>query len=128
MKTKILFTFLLLASLAYNSSAITIVISGGNRHNKFSYVRLDERSVICRGSGNITCPVDFGVRDHIRTTHKVNAVVDFVYDQLEKGTTKGETEFEGSLPVSWNYNNEELKIDISDDGSTMLEPYEESEK
>jgi hypothetical protein len=129
MKTKILFAFLLLASMAYDASAVKVILSGGGRNNKYGYIKLDDVWVICKGRGNINCPVVFNVRDQMRVTHKVDAVVDYVYDQIEKGVRNGKTNFEGSLPVEWTMKDDEtLQIDISDDGSTVLEPYEESSK
>ena len=128
MKTKILFTFLLLATIAYNASAITITIQGGGHTSRFNYIRLDDKQLTCKGRGSLVCPIDFSVKDQNRVAHKVDGVVDFVNERIAAGEKSGKVDYEKGLPVSWKMMEDEtVQIDIADDGSTQFDSYEESD-
>lgn len=130
MKTKLLFTLILIAVMGTQASAITIIIKGGGRNQLFNYVEVTPAKVICKGAGYIVCPITYAaVQSYARTVwHPLQDVTDFVLKQVENGAAKGEVKYEDDLPVTWSMDdNEGLQIDIEEGAVKGLKEYEEKE-
>ncbi len=103
MKKRIFATLLLLASIAFESSAYTILISGGGKNQRFYRIYISDNTAQCTGNGNNKCFLLEGTVSAQKNTikHNVQNVVDFVFSQVKIGNVNGEETFENDLPVSW---------------------------
>jgi hypothetical protein len=114
MKTKIILTLLLITTLMWDASAMKIVMQGGGRHRLFDYIYIDDKTCVCRGNGNLPCPVNFDMQGSTMTTWVSGKdVTEYVLTQLEKGNYSGEKVFGEDLAVKWNsHDKETVEIDI----------------
>ncbi len=103
MKKRIFATLLLLASIAFESSAYTILISGGGKNQRFYRIFISDKTAQCTGNGNNKCFLLEGTISTPTKTikHNIQNVVDFVFSQVNNGNVNGEETFENDLPVSW---------------------------
>jgi len=118
MKTKIILTLFLLASVAYEASAFKIILSGGKK-NKYNYVSLGDQHCYCKGAGDITCPISFDKPQAkgTNTWFPMNEIVAYVMKQIKTGSATGETFYGKELPVKWQstgVDNVEIDIDTKE--------------
>lgn len=110
MKTKVILTLLFIMTLMMESQAFTVVIQGGSRNNKFNYVRASNQSLICRGSGFISCPLDLIAQiKNLRIANPAECI-DQVSKAWEEGKTTGEMKTVDGIPVSWKTDDKDLII------------------
>jgi hypothetical protein len=114
MKTKLFLFMLFILATVTESQAIKVIISGGTRDNKFNYVYVSNSTLICRGPGNTTCPVDlYCANKNVRIVRPSPAeVVDFVSGLWMEGKKSGSTILK-DVQVSWSTeNDDELSVNI----------------
>lgn len=103
MKKNLSLLLLLLVSVIHESSAWTILVTGGGRHQRFDRVYCTENHAECTGSGSLTCFPLKGMSTGLTRTikHPIENVVNYVFDEVEKGNVNGQTNYENDLPLSW---------------------------
>jgi len=128
MKTKLLSSLLLLTLISFSSFAWKkVIIRGGGKDQKFNYVEVTEKKILCEGVGHIVCPVTWYSVAVAKTTFPLDGVVSHVQGLVGKGEYKGEDVYEGELKIEWYKSDENLEITIYDDDSVEFKPYEEKE-
>ena len=119
MKTKIILTVLLIASIQFEASAFKIILSGGGKDNTYYSVELTSAHCFCRGVGNNICPIKFATVEGMTQTnwHPLKNVTEFVLSQIKKGITSGDMIFENDLPISWKVSSDKtIFIDVDESG------------
>ncbi len=105
MKKQILLVVGLLFSIVMQSSAFSILISGGGRNHRYDYTFFDDNKCVCKGRGWNECGFTFGshVADKVIPGNKI---VEAVLEMIDEGKTEGEFLFEEVLPVSYETDKE----------------------
>ena len=128
MKTKIILTVLLIASIQFEASAFKIILNGGGKDNKYYSVELTSAHCYCRGAGNNTCPVDFATVEGMTQTtwHPLKNVTEFVLSQIKAGILSGDMIFENDLPINWKvYPDKTIIIDVDERGYKKINQIDE---
>src|SRR5436190_375747 len=102
MKTKLFFFLLLLSSIAFESSAYTILIQGGGANHQYYRVYANPRRCECTGAGHNSCLISLSAGGSVKGIfHPINDIIQYVRAQVDLGNTKGDVKYENDLPVQW---------------------------
>lgn len=103
----------LLAFVASEVSAYTVILVGGTRNHTYYKVICNRTKTECRGRGNNPCLIQFNPDGNIHIAY--NDILDQVLRRYDNGESKGTFVYDESIPVSWSENDlKELVVDIDD--------------
>ena len=113
MKTKIALFIALLSALSGELIAgPTIILQGGGRRGLFDYVHSTDRTLVCRGSGSLVCPVAWNQVHERGVSYPVSEIVDFVSKQIEGGIKSGETMYEKAFQIKWESLDDGFQVEL----------------
>jgi hypothetical protein len=125
MKNKLLIFSLLFFCIAFNASAVKVIIIGGSKDNKYHKIVYDEKQVICNGSGYNTCPVGWTDVRGAKYWHNMGDVMQFINTAIDKGEVQGTANYLEDLNISWQQSDDNgLTVDVEDNGVRYDEPKE----
>ena len=122
MKKQFILFILLMATIAFEASSFTIIISGGGKNHRYRYVIVTDKMVKCLDNGSNNCPINF--EDHSlvpKTYDHLNLLVDFVKGEIAGGRNSGNALFNG-WPISWKMNDDNQNIEINVDENRVEHP------